>query len=290
MKTVTYAYRNFNKIVRDALKLFKWYEWASITAIGWAFPFELVGILTSIAIYYFYTFSISIGRVKLEGFDPIHYIVIGLFARSLLNITLYVVYESVISMYRGFFGIGGVRMSTADYLRNFGISIYSHILADLISIYIRESIASSLYLFVGLAFYGLTLPPPDKLLLVIVVLIMGSIASLGLGFLIGSTVWFSGVLIYKSPIIWFIDILVSLASSAYFPVEMLPSWLRPFSYILPHFYCIKTIRALFNPSISEIPLDHIITLFIYMLVSISIGLVVFHIVYKRRGAAPFSLL
>jgi len=83
-------------------------------------------------------------------------------------------------------------MSMADYLTTFRMSIYSYITANLISVYTRESIVALLYILVGSAFYGLALPTVDRLLIVLIAIFMGSVASLGVGFMAASTIWFTG--------------------------------------------------------------------------------------------------
>ena len=139
-----------------------------------------------------------------------------------------------------------------------------------------------LYLVVGVLFYGLVLPSIDMLLLVMLALVMGSIASLGLSFLVASTIWLTGVLMPQSPLLWFLEVLVSLASGVYFPVDLLPGWLKSFSYFLPHYYCVGAIRSIFAFK-SNFFADYAVKLFIYMVASISIGLYVFHESYVRFG-------
>lgn len=281
MRTLREALNKVGRIFKDAIRLFKWLLWIRILAVGWAIPFEFIGILISVATYYFYTFGIAGSEALLEGYNPIHYLITGLFIRSLVSIPLSSVYDSVNDLYRGFFGSGGVRMSLADYLMNLRMSIYSYIIANLISVYIRESIVAFLYIIVGSSFYGLILPTADKLLVALIAIIIGSIASLGIGFMAASIIWFTGVMPIRSPVIWAMDILISLASGTYFPVRLLPSWLQAISLILPHFYCLRIVRAAFV--MGELPSADLITLSIYMLVSIFLGLGTFHTTYRKWG-------
>mgnify|MGYP001774025284 CR=1 FL=1 len=272
-----------DRLFKDAIRLFEWTLWVRILTVGWAIPFEFIGILISIATFYFYTFGIAGSEALLEGYNPIHYLITGLFIRSLVSIPLPSIHDSVNDLYRGFFGSGGVRMSLADYLMNLRMSIYSYIIANLISIYIRESIVAFLYIIIGSTFYGLILPTADKLLIVLIAIFMGSIASLGIGFIAASIIWFTGVMPIRSPAIWIMDILISLTSGTYFPVRLLPSWLQVISLMLPHFYCLKIVRSAFAMGDTGLPSAELITLSIYMLTSILLGLSIFHTTYRKRG-------
>ncbi len=272
-----------DRLFKDTTRLFQWTLWVRILTVGWAVPFEFIGILISIATYYFYTFGIAGGEALLEGYNPIHYLITGLFIRSLVSIPLPSIHDSVNDLYRGFFGSGGVRMSLADYLSNLRMSIYSYIIANLISIYIRESIVALLYIIIGSTFYGLILPTFDKLLVILIAIFMGSIASLGIGFIAASIIWFTGVLPIRSPAIWAMDILISVASGTYFPVGLLPSWLQVISYMLPHFYCLKIVRSAFAMGEMWLLPTELIVLFIYMVTSILLGLSIFHMTYRKRG-------
>ena len=276
-------FSKIEKIIEDSFMLFKWWAKSRIIGAGSVLPFEFIGILASIAIYYFYTLALTPRNATFEGLNPIHYIILGLFVRNLINVPIYLIHNVVYELYSGIFGYRGASLSIGDYLRIFKISIYSYILAELSTTYLREVSIAFLYLIVGVIFFGLSLPPLGNMLYILLAILLGFMASLGIGFIIASIDWLTGVLLMRSPIVWFLELIISIASGIYFPISLLPSWLRYFAYVLPHYYCIKITRTLFETLDMRILLKDFIILLMYSVGLIIIGTMVFHKAYKKKG-------
>lgn len=49
------------------------------------------------------------------------------------------------------------------------------------------------------------------------------------------------------PVFTIYTILASILSGAFFPVELLPSWIRAFSFVIPHTYVIQALRRVLMP-------------------------------------------
>lgn len=84
----------------------------------------------------------------------------------------------------------------------------------------------------------------------IAVLALGVLASLAIGILSGSVV----VLAKRGdPVLTLYGIAASLLSGALFPVELLPTWLRALSWLLPQTYVIAALRRVLMPQGDLLP-------------------------------------
>jgi ABC-2 type transport system permease protein len=83
----------------------------------------------------------------------------------------------------------------------------------------------------------------------------------------------------SSAILGLYGLAASLLGGALFSIDVLPSWLRPFSYLVPHTYVISASRDLLVPGGvgTGMPLSHAVA-----------GLVAFNVVAFPLGLAAFS--
>jgi ABC-2 type transport system permease protein len=91
----------------------------------------------------------------------------------------------------------------------------------------------------------------------------------------------------SSAILGLYGLAASLLGGALFSIEVLPAWLRPFSYLVPHTYVISASRDVLVPGDvgTGMPLSHAIAgLLLFNLVAFPLGLYAFTraLEYSRR--------
>ncbi|MDP8971485.1 MAG: ABC transporter permease [Actinomycetota bacterium] len=115
-------------------------------------------------------------------------------------------------------------------------------------------------------------------------LALGALSCIGIGILSASLM----VLAKRSqPILVLYGLAASLLGGALFPINVLPGWLQPFSYLVPHMYVINAARTVF---MIEPPTDAmgvpqaVIILVVFNIVVLSVGMALFSraLQYARR--------
>jgi ABC-2 type transport system permease protein len=84
----------------------------------------------------------------------------------------------------------------------------------------------------------------------ILIVLLGFAATLSIGILGASIKVLSK---RTDPILQLYTIAASVLSGAFFPVELLPSWLRAFSWVIPHTYVIQALRRVLMPDGQVLP-------------------------------------
>jgi len=84
----------------------------------------------------------------------------------------------------------------------------------------------------------------------ILIVFMGFAATLAIGILGASIKVLSK---RTDPVLQLYTIAASVLSGAFFPVELLPSWLRAFSWVIPHTYVIQALRRVLMPQGEVLP-------------------------------------
>jgi ABC-2 type transport system permease protein len=114
----------------------------------------------------------------------------------------------------------------------------------------------------------------------VLVVLLTILANAGLGFINASF-----VLVTKrtSPLVPLLALVTSLLAGLYYPIEVLPKWLRAFSHLLPATYSFDALRRtmLQSASLADVGRD-LLALAVFTIVLLPIGLVAFH--YAVRWA------
>ena len=84
----------------------------------------------------------------------------------------------------------------------------------------------------------------------IVIVIMGFAATLAVGILGASIKVLSK---RTDPVLQLYTIAASVLSGAFFPLELLPPWIRAFSWVIPHTYVIQALRRVLMPQGEVLP-------------------------------------
>ena len=119
--------------------------------------------------------------------------------------------------------------------------------------YLDTIIRVLIYLVGGWLFLGFTWPAASGVFLSLVLLVLGVVACTGLGLAAASMVYLLDARGGQDPIQFFVEVVSGLVAGVYFPLSILPGWMRWLAYLIPHTYAIDGIRRAFY-GVSTIPL------------------------------------
>jgi ABC-2 type transport system permease protein len=98
------------------------------------------------------------------------------------------------------------------------------------------------------------------------------------------------VLVFKraDPLNWLVDLTTFIFSGVYFPISLLPIWLRVFSYLLPLTYALEGLRgAMMRGQALYEMREQVLALVVFNVLLIPLGLVVFRyaLAYTKRNGS-----
>lgn len=125
----------------------------------------------------------------------------------------------------------------------------------------------------------------DGVLTFVVVLVLGGVATVAIGILSASVL----VLAKRAqPVVTLYGLVASLLGGALFPLDLLPTWLRVFSYLVPHSWTITASRQalMVNPPASATSItEAIVVLLVFDVVATYVGVRLFAAsLYYARGS------
>ena len=203
---------------------------------------QLVEIVFGIASYFFLTkiFQGTSAVMESYGTDVVSFIVLGLAMNSILRHSLTGVYHALNHAYATR-ALERVLMSPT--------SVYMLVFSQMASGYIRAGFVSTLYLFAGVLFFGVSLGRGDAAS-VFAALALGTVATLGLGMLLSALFFYTSVgKVDPATILILATAVSNTFTGAVFPVEVLryyAPWLYPFSLFLPQTHAIFAARMALN--------------------------------------------
>jgi len=248
-------------------------------------PDQILNILLGLASWYYYTIFVAKGTIETTyGGDVISFLIIGMALNPILSSAIRGIEALLRGLYVGYWQSGGVRLSrwSVYYLaRRSRLEVLASSYIDEI---IMQTFSLSLYLAVGLLVFGFKLNPNANYLAAIVAFIFGYLSCLALGILAACTAWFFikvPIPVVTNPAVWFFSVLPSILSGVYFPIDVLPEWLRVVGYFFPQTYTFSVVRyaLLGGKSFSEL-LPEIIKLVIYSML-LPVSILVYRKVEKR---------
>jgi ABC-2 type transport system permease protein len=201
------------------------------------------------------------------SFGP--YIVLGLIFNRVLSTTLDSLYNTYL------FGYWTSQFDT--YLAHPG-GVSAFFSGELIAQYLTLGINTSIYMVVGVAFFRVPFVVA-QLPSVFVILLLGILAILGLGFIAASSFTLLNSKRWDSnPITWIVNFAVTLLAGVYFPPSVLPKWLQAMAEWLPHKHvlhsarlCLSGLAHLSDPRV----VSDIVFLLKFTAVSLPIGVALF---------------
>jgi len=209
----------------------------------WVFPFEMLDLLIALFSWYFFALTFG-GRSELlapYGGDFISYLILGIVFNRYLGYNIGQIYCIIQSIYAPMHGTGVQKLSFADHLVLFNVSLSKWVAARIIWDYLMISIRAMIYIIIG---FGLGMKSATFINYpgFVLVFILGLIATIGIGLISASMYWIIGVYRGREPIQWFIHTFSGLVSGVYFPPEILPEWLYKIGLLFPQTYALRALR------------------------------------------------
>lgn len=189
-------------------------------------------------IYYFVAKLVPSQSSEVGG-DYYTFVIIGLVGVQMLNVGL----QSFSMQIDGAITRGWFEMILVEPVRwrllPFGMAQWPVVLA-----FVRSFLIVSISVLLGASYAVSGIPSAIPILLL----------GIGLGLALG--ILFAGVkVLAKSgdPVLPLYSMAAQVFSGVYFPIEVLPGWLQPLSFAIPHTYVIAALRRALMPAGAELP-------------------------------------
>lgn len=192
-----------------------------------AFAFQAVDVLVGVGSYYF--LARVIGKGAFQGYEPFAFILIGMAVNGAMGTALSCYAYSI----RGSQPLGTLKMVLATPTSPAGFVLFS-------SIYplVRSALDGLIYLLGGL-FLGLSLARMN-VLAGLIVFVLAELAFSSIGILSAT---FTLVFKRGDPFLWLFSGLSMLIGGVYYPIGILPRFLRYAAQLLPVTHALIGIRA-----------------------------------------------
>ena len=230
--------RRVAKIVVDAAVIWRTYfaRFWLLALANW--PFMLMDITLALYVWYFYNVAFAKSVA-----DPLAYVLLGLMANTYIVSAMEKAYSSFVQNFTPTMSIGGLRVSPYEQFKNMNISIASKFLCDIAISLFGSTVYASVFLVVAVLVFNLRMSPAADPLLALLSLVLGWVASVGVGLVMAITIWIAGSPIGFNPLISLLSRIINIVCGVYFPVETLPEPARAVAAAFPQTYAIKILRA-----------------------------------------------
>ena len=256
-----------------------WAVWANFrnAVFGWTFFFasfvlSIAGIIVNICIFYFlatFTGSAMSPYLARYGGNYATYIVLGIALNSYLATSIYSFYNSFCN---GYWSCAFELYATSP------VGIKAYMAGSIIFHYFTSTISVILYIAFGVAVFHINMGGGADLGVAALSILLGMVAVGGIGLVAASTFTLLNAKNWGNPVSWFVNFLTGLVSGVYFPLEVLPGWVRAIGYLLPQTYAYDAARmALLSGASINNPLvvGDITTLVLSAFVTVPIGIYLF---------------
>ncbi len=242
------------------------------------FLMQFIGIFFSTALSFFLSELIGSGiSNKLAGYggDYFSFVIIGIALTDYLSVSL----EQFSSEIRT-----AQLEGTLETLLVTPTSVYTVLFSSSLYNFFLTSLRVMVYILLGLLLFGLKLHLTSILaLVVLMILTIGSFAGIGL-----ISAAFILVLKQGSPVPLLVTTASGLLGGVFYPVDILPAWLVPFSQLLPITHALEAMRhILLNGASFAFVWEQILILVLFSAILIPMGLAAFGYglkIAKREGS------
>ena len=243
------------------------------TSYRLAFIMRVGGMLISVSIFYFISQILGAAvspYLERYGSDYFHFALLGIAFYPFIRLSANSLADAVHEYQH---------TGTLEVLFLSPTPIFASLIMSTLWRYCWAFVESLFYLLVAGLFFHAHLDWSNVLSAVLIVLLT-LLANAGLGFINASF-----VLVTKrtSPLARLLELVTNLLAGVYYPVEVLPEWLRAFSRLLPATYSFDALRRtmLQSASLADVGRD-LLALAVFTLALLPIGVVTFR--YAVRWA------
>jgi ABC-2 type transport system permease protein len=259
--------------------IFVWRDFIEDTSYKLSFAMEIFGIVSSTLVYFFLSRlfgGFGITYLRQYGGNYFSFVLIGVAFFSYLGVSVKGISNSIRE---------GQKLGTLEALLVTQTSIPAIIVSSSLYSFLWATFKVAMYLLLGVAVFGIDMGKANlAAAFLILLLTITSFTSVGI-------ISASFVMILKKgdPAGWLFTSLSALLGGLYYPVSVLPEWLRHVSYVLPVTYALEAMRLalLKGNSIRELLFPNIMALLLFSCVMMPLSVYIFgHAVRraKREGS------
>jgi len=237
-----------------------------------SFLLQLVGIFSSMAIFYFLSRLFGnalVPQLEQYGGDYFSFVLIGLAFTGFMGLSLSSFAQSIRE---------GQVMGTLEIMLLSPTRLSAILLSSSLWSYVLTTLRVVVYLLLGVMVFGVSLSQAN-FLTALVVLVLSIASFSGIGILSAAL-----VLVVKKgdPVAWLFGGMSSLLAGVYYPVSVLPNWLEPLSRFLPLTYALDAMRLamLKGSSLYDVRFD-ILALLGFTVILTPLAFLVFRKALKR---------
>ena len=209
-----------------------------LTALSYrtSFAIQIVGILISTLTFYFLSRLVGRGmanQLAPYGGDYFAFVLIGVATTDYLTVSL----SGFASEIRQAQVLG-----TLEALLVTPTSVSTILMSSCLYSFLQTSLRVLLYLGAGVLLFGLKLTITlSGLMAVVVILALTIISFIGIGMTSAAF-----IIVFKqgSPIAWLVGTASGLLGGVLYPVNVLPGWIEPFSFLLPITHALEAMRQI----------------------------------------------
>ena len=240
------------------------YYW-EVTVLNW-----LLQAVFGIAIWYFFVRMYASSVMEKVALMQL---VFGLAFSTIFHDIYQVAFESVKGLYSGYVSALGVKMSLKDLLTLMGRPRYAYIIVIRFLTILYTVVTVLSYIVVGKFVFHISFGlSPLEALKVAGILILGAIANVTLAVLGAISFWttldYPGV--PTTPVVWLLGELTVLLSGFYYPIMVLPSWLRKIALILPSTHTVLLVKKIIGLEDYVCPYSLLVLLIYVLLLPVAI--------------------
>jgi len=251
---------------------FVWRDFINETSYKFAFFMQFFGIFISTLTFFF--LSKLLGDVggsylKPYGGNYFSFVLIGIAFYSYLGVSMRSLSESIRE---------GQMLGTLESLLVTQTEIPTIILSSSLYSFIWASFRVAVYLMLGAFVFDVNLGNANLIgALLILILTIISFSSLGI-----MSASFIMIMKRGDPVSWIFTGISGLLGGLYYPISVLPDWLRNISYLLPVTYSLEGMRLalLKGSSLSEL-MPNIVALVIFSIIMLPLSILIFGYAVKR---------
>ncbi len=263
-----------------AVAAFAWLEWKTLRYYPSNLLLSLAEGLVNTGIWLFiglFLKDVAASRVADYGGSYVSYVVIGVAFFEAAQLALLSPFKTISEAFWD-------KRLEAYNLAEHGV--WAHILGGLVwqlayAGAIQAAIVALIVATVGIDFSPHARPPLALLCFALFVA-----ACLGLGLAGASTFFLLEVKEGAEPVSWLTTVLARVASGVYYPLSIIPGWLRPLGFLVPHTFALRAIRLVLidgrGLTDGQVGRD-LATLACYAIVALAVGILLLRRGLRRAG-------
>lgn len=260
------------QVLRKPL-IFIWRDLIEETSYKLSFAMQIFGVVSSTLVYFFVSRlfgGLGIAYLKPYGGDYFSFVLIGVAFFSYLGVSVKGISRSIRE---------GQKLGTLEALLVTQTNVSTIVLSSSLYSFLWATFKVTVYMFLGIIVFGINMGNANLAgAFLILFLTITSFTSVGI-------ISASFVMILKKgdPVGWLFTSLSALLGGLYYPVSVLPEWLRQVSYLLPVTYALDGMRLalLRGNSLRELLFPNIMALVLFSCIMMPLSLVIFGRAVRR---------